>query len=142
MNKQDLLKQLGTSLPSYVDADSKKELKVEHRKIAIATDSIQPEDGFYFIEPTLMELVKIRKFLLDIDPETTDTALLDTILHYIIEKMSNVKFGEESTPSVILEVEQFIANKIGNGFFYSNLLGIDPRSLQETNTTGSTKESD
>lgn len=142
MKPADLIEFLKIDLPHSVPPEEKRILKTETKRIPIVTDSISVEDGYYFVEPTLNDLMTLREMIYKINPDASLDEVYNVMMQYVIERMCNISITEETKASLIDEVETFITQRLRSGFLYLEILSAVRSSTQNSGTTGITEESE
>lgn len=146
-SKSDLLALLDVKIEG-VAIDEKRKPELRKAKIPIVTSFLNEDDGFYFYEPTIGESVllleKIEEQLGKVDITKDSAIYYDSFWvfyrYFILEKMSNIDINDTLTSSNINELDKFMLEKLGTGFFLSFQRLVNQKKQDSAEESGSTGE--
>lgn len=147
-SKSDLVSLLDIKIEGVV-TEEKRKPALQKTKIPIVTSFLSEDDGFYFYEPTIAESVlllnKIEEQLGKIEITKDSTVYYDSFWvfyrFFILEKMSNIDITDTLTSTNINELDKFLLEKLGTGFFLSFQQFMNQKRKDTMEASGLTEES-
>lgn len=139
-NKQELELFLSKyQLPGRVDRSEKRVLVSSPRRIPIVTERFTENDGFYFNEPTIGDLMAMINEMDKITGKEDLTLSVALLSEYIVRHNSNVQLDSRSRSSDYDEIRSFVMRSLQQHFLSLLTYKDVVKEMEEQDSIGSTE---